>query len=114
MMTTSDSGRGTRLELEERSFACIMAARERIRGVLEPELGPHVALERANNIAQALALSSGQYQALALASEQSPAFAKASCQSLLVALDMLRIVPEERRVTLARDVSAAWLALEPA
>jgi hypothetical protein len=77
----------------DRSFAGIMAGRERVRFVLEPVLGPQHALERANNIVQALALASGE--------------------PLLVALDMLRLVPEERRVTLAHAVRDAWLAHGP-
>lgn len=74
----------------DHSFACIMAGRERVRFVLEPVLGPQHALERANNIVQALAL--------------------ASAEPMLVALDMLRLVPEERRVPLALAVRDAWLA----
>lgn len=74
----------------ERSFAGIMAGRERVRFVLEPVLGPQQALERANNIVQALAL--------------------ARAEPLLVALDMLRLVPEDRRVLLAVAVRDAWLA----
>jgi hypothetical protein len=77
----------------EHSFAGIMAGRERVRFVLEPVLGPQYALERANNIVQALAL--------------------ASREPLLVALDMLRLVPEERRVSLAAAVRDAWLAHGP-
>lgn len=66
-----------------------MRGRERVRDVLEPHLGAQTALERANNIVQALAFDDVEPQR--------------------IAFDMLRQVPEEERVTLALLVSRAWL-----
>jgi hypothetical protein len=76
----------------ERSCALLMRARERVRDVLEPHLGPLHALERANNIAQALALEDAQPD--------------------VVAFEMLRQLPGEARQTLAAAVRRAWLAAE--
>lgn len=74
------------------TFAVMMKGRERVRFVLEPVLGAQLALERANNIVQALALDDDE--------------------PLRVAFDMLRQVPEERRTDLASQVRLAWLGRE--
>ena len=76
----------------ERSRAVLMRGRERVRDVLEPHLGPTHALERANNIAQALALEDAQPD--------------------VVAFEMLRQLPGESRQLLAAAVRRAWLAVE--
>lgn len=76
----------------ERTRAVLMRGRERVRDVLEPHLGPSHALERANNIAQALALEDAEPDQ--------------------VAFEMLRHVPDETRRTLAAAVRRAWLAVE--
>jgi hypothetical protein len=79
-------------ERGERSRAVLMRGRERVRDVLEPHLGPTHALERANNIAQALALE--------------------DAEPFMVAFEMLRQVPDDARRTLASSVHRAWLTIE--
>lgn len=74
----------------ELSYALLVQGRERVRDVLAPHLGENVALERANNIVQALAFDDVEPQR--------------------VAFDMLRQVPESERAQLARQVQRAWLA----
>jgi hypothetical protein len=66
-----------------------MRGRERVRDVLEPHLGREHALERANNIAQALALEDAEPEA--------------------VAFEMLRQLPTETRQRVAVAVRSAWL-----
>ena len=78
---------GARHEL---SYALLVQGRERVRDVLTPHVGALVALERANNIVQALAFDDVEPQR--------------------VAFDMLRQVPEDERAQLARQVQRAWLA----
>jgi hypothetical protein len=73
----------------ERSYAGLIRGRERVRGVLEPHLGASCALERANNIAQALVFVDVEPHG--------------------VALEMLRQLPRELRMSLADQVTAAWL-----
>jgi hypothetical protein len=75
---------------EELSYAVLVRGRERVRDALEPHLGAQHALERANNIVQALALDDVEPQR--------------------VALEMLRHVPEADRQRLANLVTRAWLA----
>ena len=80
-----------RLFRSELSYAVLVRGRERVRDALEPHLGPQHALERANNIVQALALDDVEPQR--------------------VAFEMLRQVPEEtERTLLANLVTRAWLA----
>lgn len=74
----------------ELSYAVLVRGRERVRDALEPHLGPQHALERANNIVQALALDDVEPQR--------------------VAFEMLRHVPEDERLLLAKLVTRAWLA----
>ncbi|MDB4989632.1 MAG: hypothetical protein JWN04_4810 [Myxococcaceae bacterium] len=76
----------------ERSHAVLLLGRERVRDVLAPHLGDSRALERANNIAQALALEDAQPDA--------------------VAFEMLRQVPADARRRLAAEVRRQWLAVE--
>jgi hypothetical protein len=76
----------------ERSRAVLLLGRERVRDVLEPHLGKACALERANNIAQALALEEAQPDD--------------------VAFEMLRKLPGEERKKLAAAVRREWLAVE--
>ena len=76
------------------SKAELIEARERIRAVLEPELGRLSALERANNITQALSLS-----------ERAP---------LDVALALLGSIQAQRRPATARAVDHAWRQAEAA
>lgn len=76
----------------ERSRAVLMHGRERVRDVLEPHLGAAHALERANNIAQALAQQDAQPDA--------------------VAFEMLRQLPGDARKKLATAVRVAWLDVE--
>jgi hypothetical protein len=76
----------------ERSRNVLMRGRERVRDVLEPHLGETHALERANNIAQALALE-----------EEQPDN---------VAFEMLRELPVDLRRRIAAAVRRAWLAVE--
>jgi hypothetical protein len=83
---TVDAGQG------ERSPAVLRLGCERVRDVLEPHLGKAHALERANNIAQALALEEAQPDA--------------------VAFEMLRQLPSDARRTLAAAVRREWLAVE--
>jgi hypothetical protein len=72
-----------------RPYAALIHGRERVRSVLEPHLGPMHALERANNIVQALVY------------EDTPAHP--------VALEMLRHVPRELRSQLAQAVENAFV-----
>jgi len=76
----------------ERSRSVLLSGRERVRDVLEPHLGADRALERANNIAQALAVPEAQPDA--------------------VAFEMLRHLPGEARKKLAAAVRVAWLDVE--
>jgi hypothetical protein len=78
-----------RRERSERTYAVLIRGRERVREVLEPHLGACCALERANNIAQALVFE--------------------DVEPRTVALEMLRQVPRELRVSLAELVTLAWL-----
>ncbi|MFT3923189.1 MAG: hypothetical protein QM778_11710 [Myxococcales bacterium] len=78
-----------RRERSERTYAVLIRGRERVRDVLEPHLGASCALERANNIAQALVFE--------------------DVEPRLVALEMLRQVPRELRSNLAEQVTRAWL-----
>jgi hypothetical protein len=71
-----------------RPYAALIRGRERVRSVLEPHLGPMHALERANNIVQALV-----YEDTA---------------THPVALEMLRHVPRELRCELATAVAHAF------
>ena len=73
----------------ERTRAVLMRGRERVRDVLEPYLGHDHALERANNIAQALALEDAEPEA--------------------VAFEMLRQLPTDTRRRAADAVRSAWL-----
>ena len=73
----------------ERPHAVLVRGRERVRDVLEPHLGPAHALERANNIAQALALEDAEPRE--------------------VAYEMLRQLPSETRRELACAVQRVWL-----
>jgi hypothetical protein len=79
----------------ERTYAVLIRGRERVRCVLEPHLGASCALERANNIAQALVFE--------------------DVEPLGVATEMLRSVPRELRSRLAAQVTRVWLeeASEP-
>jgi len=77
--------------LAERSRAVLMRGRERVRDVLEPHLGHEHALERANNIAQALALEDAEPAA--------------------VAFEMLRQLPADIRQRVADAVRRAWLSV---
>lgn len=83
--TSSDRSNNKR---RERTYAVLIHGRERVRSVLEPHLGPQRALERANNIAQALVY------------EDSPTHS--------VALEMLRQLPQELRLKLADAVESAF------
>ena len=76
----------TRSELP---YSALVRGRERVRGVLEPHLGPQHALERANNIVQALAFDDLEPQR--------------------VAFEMLRQLPDAERFMLANLVKRAWL-----
>lgn len=87
MMLQDQKQRSVRAEL---SYAVLVRGRERVRDALEPHLGPHQALERANNIVQALAFDDVEPQR--------------------VAFEMLRQVPEGERTLLAKLVTRAWLA----
>jgi hypothetical protein len=78
-------------ERGERSYAWLIQGRERVRTVLEPHLGPVHALERANNIAQALVFADAEPRG--------------------VAFEMLRQVPSEIRGSLADAVTQAWAQL---
>jgi hypothetical protein len=89
MGTYADWGEQTEEACAERSRAVLMRGRERVRDVLEPHLGHEHALERANNIAQALALEDAEPQA--------------------VAFEMLRQLPGDVRRALASAVERAWL-----
>jgi len=66
----------------------IRVGRDRIIEVLKPHLGHDTAMERANNIAQALVLGAG-----------SPTD---------VALDMLRHAPLNDKLQIAVEVDRAW------
>lgn len=74
---------------EERTYAVLIRGRECVRSVLEPHLGASSALERANNIAQALIF--------------------VDVEPRQVALEMLRQVPMDLRLSLADLVTRAWL-----
>lgn len=73
-------------------YAALIRARERVRRVLEPHLGEVHALERANNITQALVFDDAE-----------PA---------QVAREMLRHVPSDQRGPLAEAVGHAFRAWE--
>jgi hypothetical protein len=75
-------------ERRERSYAVLIRGRERVRTVLEPHLGPVHALERANNIAQALVFADTEPRG--------------------VAFEMLRQLPTDVRSELAEAVTNAW------
>jgi hypothetical protein len=79
---------GEEAERQERSYAWLIQGRERVRSVLEPHLGPVHALERANNIAQALVFADAEPRG--------------------VAFEMLRQLPSEVRSVLADAVTDAW------
>jgi hypothetical protein len=83
----ADLRASTRSELP---YSVLVRGRERVRGVLEPHLGPMHALERANNIVQALAFDDLEPQR--------------------VAFEMLRQLPEAERSVVANLVQRAWLA----
>lgn len=73
-------------------YALLIRGRERVRSVLVPHLGEVHALERANNIAQALVFPDIEPRG--------------------VAEEMLRTVPGDVRDALAQRVCEAWLAHE--
>ena len=73
----------------ELTYAVLVHRRERVRCVLQPHLGDTTALERANNIVQALALGDAEPER--------------------VAFDMLRQLPDAQRADLADQVMRAWL-----
>lgn len=75
-------------ERRERSYAVLIRGRERVRDVLEPHLGPAHALERANNIAQALVFEDTEPKG--------------------VAHEMLRALPSEVRSVVAEAVQRAF------
>ena len=85
--TISDRPRTPR---RQRPYATLIHGRERVRSVLEPHLGPHGALERANNIVQALVYEDTATRA--------------------VAMEMLRTLPGELRTKLAAAVEHAFSA----
>jgi hypothetical protein len=89
LSTRSDSSRASSLR-NELPYSVLVRGRERVRGVLEPHLGPQHALERANNIVQALAFDDLEPQR--------------------VAFEMLRQLPEAQRSLVANLVKHAWLA----
>lgn len=74
----------------QRPYAALIRARERVRRVLEPHLGEAHALERANNITQALVFDDAE-----------PTY---------VAREMLRHMPHDERVPLAEAVGRAFRA----
>ncbi len=80
-------------ERSQLPYAALIQARERVRRVLEPHLGPDHALERANNITQALVFDDAE-----------PAG---------VAREMLRHMPTELSGPLAEAVGRAFGAHEP-
>jgi hypothetical protein len=88
--TVSDRSRNVmaRPRRQQRPYATLIHGRERVRSVLEPHLGPTGALERANNIVQALVYED---------TETAP-----------VALEMLRTLPRELRTKLAAQVENAF------
>jgi len=88
MATYADWGEQSE-ECAERPRAVLMRGRERVRDVLEPHLGHEQALERANNIAQALALE--------------------DAEPWVVAFEMLRQLPGDVRRALAHAVERAWV-----
>jgi hypothetical protein len=88
METHSESRMHEDAERAQRPYASLIRARERVRRVLEPHLGADHALERANNITQALVFDDAE-----------PAF---------VAREMLRHVPSAQRCLLAEAVSRAF------
>ncbi len=79
-------------ERAPRPYASLIRARERVRRVLEPHLGPDSALERANNITQALVFDDAE-----------PAY---------VACEMLRHMPIDLRGALAEAVGRAFRAAD--
>ena len=85
--TSSDRSSNKR---RERTYAVLIHGRERVRSVLEPHLGQERALERANNIAQALIYEDSHTHK--------------------VALDMLRQLPRDLRLKLADAVDRAFTA----
>lgn len=76
----------------ELPYSVLVRGRERVKDALTPHLGAQTALERANNIVQALAFDDLEPQR--------------------VAFEMLRHVPEGERTVLANLVMRAWLATE--
>jgi hypothetical protein len=88
MRANIERQRAVEEERQEHSYAWLIQGRERVRTVLEPHLGPVHALERANNIAQALVF--------------------ADTEPRCVAFEMLRQVPSEMRAALAEAVTRAW------
>ena len=78
------------LDRVEHTYAVLIRGRERVRSVLEPHLGPAHALERANNIAQALVFGDTEPRG--------------------VAFEMLRTLPSDVRSQLAEAVNRAWLS----
>jgi hypothetical protein len=79
-------------ERVEHTYAVLIRGRERVRSVLEPHLGPAHALERANNIAQALVFGDTEPRG--------------------VAFEMLRTLPSEVRSELAEAVDRAWVSIK--
>jgi len=90
MGTQIDRSGYEEVERDPLPYTALIAARERVRLVLEPHLGPQHALERANNITQALVFD-----------DEEPAF---------VAREMLRHMPSEQLVPLAEAVQRAFRA----
>jgi len=76
----------------ELTYSVLVRGRERVKDALTPHLGAQTALERANNIVQALAFDDLEPQR--------------------VAFEMLRQVPEGERTLLAILVMRAWLATD--
>lgn len=74
----------------ELPYSVLVRGRERVKDALTPHLGAQTALERANNIVQALAFDDLEPQR--------------------VAFEMLRQVPEAERTLLANLVMRAWLS----
>ena len=89
VLSTRPDSRASTLR-NELPYSVLVRGRERVRGVLEPHLGPQHALERANNIVQALAFDDLEPQR--------------------VAFEMLRQLPEAQRSLVANLVKHAWLA----
>ncbi len=91
-MTGVDRSAREEVETGLLPYAALLKARERVRRVLEPHLGVDHALERANNITQALVFD-----------DTEPAD---------VARQMLRQVAQEHRGRLAEAVGRAFRAWE--